>query len=69
VDPVAASGAITAELTDGPLKGRTVEAQPVEGRPPKTIDAEAADGGICRYCLAQWEQAGSSAVYTFLYRV
>jgi hypothetical protein len=61
--------AITAELTDGPLKGRTIEAEPVEGRPPKTIDVEAADGGTCRYCLAQWEQAGQTAAYTFLYLV
>jgi hypothetical protein len=71
MEPVPTSGAsaITAQLRDGPLKGRTLDAQPVEGRPPKTIDAEAADGGICRYCLAEWEQAGQSAAYTFLYRV
>jgi hypothetical protein len=60
---------ISAELNDGPLKGRSVDVEPVEGRPPKTVDAEAADGSMCRYCLAQWEQAGGSAAYTFLYRV
>lgn len=63
------TSAITAQLTDGPLKGRTIEAEPVEGRPPKTLDVDAADGGTCRYCLAQWEQAGQSAAYTFLYDV
>jgi hypothetical protein len=60
---------ITGELNDGPLAGRSIEVEVVEGRPPKTIDVAAADGGTCRYCLAQWEQAGGSAAYTFLYRV
>jgi hypothetical protein len=60
---------IVAELNDGPLEGRTVEAEAVEGRPPKTIDVPAADGSTCRYCLARWTQTGPSAVYTFLYRV
>jgi hypothetical protein len=41
----------------------------VEGRPPKTIEVEADDGGTCRYCLAEWNQAGASAKYSFLYRV
>jgi hypothetical protein len=59
---------ITARLDDGPLAGRTIEAESVEGRPPKTIDV-ADDDGACRYCLAQWEQSGGSASYTFLYRV
>jgi hypothetical protein len=59
---------ISARLDDGPLKGRTIEAETIEGRPPKTIDV-AADDGACRYCLAQWEQSGQSASYTFLYRV
>jgi hypothetical protein len=60
---------ITAELNDGPLKGNRVDAEAVEGRPPKTIDVPAPDGSTCRYCLAQWEQSGRSAAYTFLYRV
>jgi hypothetical protein len=60
---------VTAELEDGPLKGQSVETQLVEGRPPKTIDVPADDGGPCRYCLAEWAQSGPSAVYTFLYRV
>jgi hypothetical protein len=60
---------ITAELSAGPLEGRSIEVDVVEGRPPKTIDVGAADGSTFRYCLAQWEQAGRSAAYTFLYRV
>jgi hypothetical protein len=60
---------ITAKLNDGPLKGGSIEAEIVEGRPPKTIDAPADDGSTCRYCLAGWAQSGRSAVYTFLYRV
>jgi hypothetical protein len=60
---------ITAALDDGPLKGRRIEAEVVEGRPPRTIDVPAGDGTTCRYCLADWTQAGPSAVYTFLYPV
>jgi hypothetical protein len=60
---------IVAELEDGPLAGRRLEAAVVEGRPPKTLDVQADDGGTRRYCLAAWEQAGPTAVYTFLYRV
>jgi hypothetical protein len=60
---------ITAMLKDGPLHGTAVEAEVVEGRPPKTIDVPADDGSTCRYCLAGWVQSGESAEYTFLYRV
>jgi hypothetical protein len=60
---------ITALLEDGPLKGRREEVDVVEGRPPKTVDLDADDGSRCRYCLAEWAQTGSSAVYSFLYRV
>jgi hypothetical protein len=60
---------ITAALDDGPLRGKRIEAQVVEGRPPSTVDVPADDGSTCRYCLAQWAQSGRSAVYTFLYRV
>ena len=68
--PVAGIGpTITAKFDDGPLKGRSTEAEIVEGRPPKTIDAPADDGTTCRYCLEGWMQSGPSAVYTFLYRV
>jgi hypothetical protein len=68
--PVAAIGpTITATFRDGPLKGSDIEAELVEGRPPKTIDAPADDGSTCRYCLAGWVQSGRSADYTFLYRV
>jgi hypothetical protein len=63
------SPTITALLEDGPLEGRQLETQLVEGRPPKTIDAPGDDGSTCRYCLAEWMQTGPSAVYTFLYRV
>jgi hypothetical protein len=61
--------AITAALDDGPLRGTRIQAHVVEGRPPSTIDVPADDGITCRYCLAQWNQSGPSAVYTFLYRV
>jgi len=60
---------ITAALEDGPLEGRSIEAEVVEGRPPKTIEVPADDGSTCRYCLADWVQTGRSAAYTFLYRV
>ena len=60
---------ITATLEDGPLAARRVEAQVVEGRPPKTLDVPADDGTTCRYCLEGWVQSGQSAAYTFLYRV
>ena len=59
---------ITARLHDGPLQGTRIEAQVVEGRPPSTVDVPA-DASTCRYCLAEWAQSGSSATYTFLYRV
>jgi hypothetical protein len=71
-DAVAARGGaptMVAELGDGPLEGRRVDAEVVEGRPPKTIEVEAGDGGTCRYCLAEWNQAGGTAEYSFLYRV
>jgi len=60
---------INAELDDGPFKGRRIEVEVVEGRPPKTIEVPEADGGTCRYCLSRWEQGGGAASYTFLYRV
>ena len=60
---------ITAKFADGPLAGRTIEAEVVEGRPPKTLDETADDGTRCRYCLADWMQSGSTAEYTFLYVV
>jgi hypothetical protein len=60
---------ITATLADGPLEGKSIEAEVVEGRPPKIIDLPDEHGSTCRYCLAEWVQTGSSAVYTFLYRV
>jgi hypothetical protein len=40
---------VVAELADGPLKGRSVEAAIVEGRPRKTIDLPAGDGTTCRW--------------------
>jgi hypothetical protein len=61
--------AIVAEFGDGPLAGRSLDVEAVEGRPPKTIDVDAPDGGTLRYCLAEWAQIGGSAAYTFLYRV
>ena len=60
---------IIATLGDGPLAGGSVEAAVVEGRPPKIIDVPVEDGSGYRYCLADWNQGGPSASYTFLYRV
>ena len=60
---------ITAILKGGPLKGRRITADVVEGRPPKTLDVPADDGSTCRYCLLQWEQSGPTADYEFLYHV
>jgi hypothetical protein len=60
---------ITAILQRGPLAGRRIDVEVVEGRPPKTIDVRADDGSMCRYCLADWAQTGPSAIYTFLYLV
>jgi hypothetical protein len=60
---------ISAMFKDGPPAGRRIEAEVLEGRPPKTLDAPADDGSTCRYCLEGWAQSGRSAVYTFLYRV
>ena len=60
---------ISATFTDGPLAGRSIEVEVLEGRPPKTLDATADDGSRCRYCLEGWMQSGRSAAYTYLYRV
>ena len=60
---------IRASFSDGPLRGSGLGVEPVEGRPPKTIDVPGPDGSIYRYCLAEWVQAGNVAEYTFLYRV
>ncbi len=57
-----------AKFTDGPLSGSTREVTAVEGRPPKTIDIDSG-GHRLRYCLAEWEQSGHSAIYGFLYEV
>jgi hypothetical protein len=57
----------TAVLQRGPLAGRRIDVDVVEGRPPNTIDAGADDGSTCRYCLADWAQTGPSAIHTFLY--
>ena len=60
---------VAAVLSDGPLHGRTVEAEVVQGRPPSTIEVRADDGTTCRYCLADWTQRGPEAIYSYLYRV
>jgi len=60
---------VRALLQDGPLQGRAIEVEAVEGRPPKTIDLPDEAGGVCRYCLEQWVQEGMTATYTFLYTV
>jgi hypothetical protein len=60
---------ITAMLVDGPLEGKSLEAEVIEGRPPKTIDVHGDSAMAFRYCLADWVQSGRSAAYTFLYQV
>ena len=55
---------ITAAVGEGPLCGVRLEAGVVEGRPPSTVDVLAADGGTCRYCLAEWVQSGPSPPLT-----
>jgi hypothetical protein len=60
---------VKALLTDGPLQGKPVEVQPVEGRPPTTIDLEDEEDGTLRYCLSELNQEGMTAAYTFLYAV
>jgi hypothetical protein len=59
---------LSAKFVDGPLSGSTREVVAVEGRPPKTLDVEFDDRKL-RYCLAEWEQSGHSALYGFLYDV
>ncbi len=59
---------VTALLVDGPLERARITVEVIEGRPPRTVDVPD-DRGTCRYCLAEWTQAGPSADYTFLYRV
>ncbi len=59
---------VQARLTDGPLKGEVVEVEPVEGRPPATIDLQNDDETV-RYCLSELDQSGMTATYTFLYAV
>jgi hypothetical protein len=59
---------IMARLSDGPLKGKSIATEVVEGRAPKVIDVPG-ENGTCRYCLADWPQGGSSAQYEFLYLV
>jgi hypothetical protein len=61
-------GLLVAHLSDGPLAGSTHEVAAIEGRPPKTIDIPSGERTV-RYCLAEWEQAGHTAVYGFLYDV
>ena len=58
-----------AVLTNGPLKGTKLDVEPVEGRPPSTLDVPDADGRLLRYGLAEWMQEGMSADYSYLYPV
>jgi hypothetical protein len=60
---------VQALLEDGPLKGKTVEIEAVEGRPPMTVDVPDEEGGVARYCLGELTQEGHTAIYTFLYAV
>ena len=56
-------------LADGPMQGRPVEVEPVEGRPPMTIDLQDDEDSTLRYCLSGLNQEGMTAAYTFLYAV
>ena len=56
-------------LSDGPLRGKPIEVEPVEGRPPMTIDLSDENDGTLRYCLSELNQDGMTAAYTFLYAV
>ena len=58
-----------AVLLDGPLAGTKLNVEPVEGRPPRTVDVPDGDGGALRYCLDEWAQTGMSADYSYLYPV
>jgi hypothetical protein len=60
---------VKALLTDGPLRGKPVEVEPVEGRPPMTIDLRDKGDGTLRYCLSELNQSGATATYAFLYAV
>jgi hypothetical protein len=60
---------VAARLADGPAAGVTMEVIAVEGRPPKTVDVDGPEGARSRYCLAEWDQSGHTADYTFLYDV
>ena len=69
MSPAEPGPTISAMFKDGPLAGRSIEAEVLEGRPPKTLDASADDGSTLRYCLEGWVQNGRSAEYSFVYRV
>ena len=56
-------------LTDGPLQGKPVDVEPVEGRPPMTIDLQDEEDNTLRYCLSSLSEEGMTAAYTFLYAV
>jgi len=60
---------VKALLTDGPLQGKPVDVDPVEGRPPTTIDIQDEHDGTLRYCLSELNQEGLTADYSFLYAV
>ncbi len=60
---------VRALLKDGPMQGEAVEVEPVEGRPPKTIEVPHPEGDTYRYGLGEWSQEGMTALYTFLYPV
>jgi hypothetical protein len=60
---------VKALITDGPLQGKSVEVELVEGRPPTTIALDDEDDGTLRYCLSALSHEGMTAAYTFLYAV
>ena len=46
-----------------------MDVDPVEGRPPTTIDIQDEHDGTLRYCLSELNQEGLTANYSFLYAV
>jgi hypothetical protein len=56
-------------LADGPLQGKSIEVEAVEGRPPMTVDLQNEGDDTLRYCLSELNQGGMTAAYTFLYAV
>lgn len=66
MSPSSAGPTIEAKFEDGPLRGKSLDVEVVEGRPPKIIDIPADSGETHRYTLSTWNQTGPSADYAFV---